>query len=1243
MSTFTDAPHIARIAKALWAREPVGSAALLVGAGFSRNATPVRASGGTMPGWNDIYETMVNQLYPAPSGNATGDIHDAEVGHREWLLRQSGATSAYLRVAEEFEAQFGRNALDELILANVPDPQFEPGKLHKMLVQLPWADIMTTNWDTLLDRAAERAEERVYNVLRTVEEIPEARAPRVIKLHGSFPSHRPFIFTEEDFRTYPARFGAFVNLAQQLAMENTLVLLGFSGDDPNFLFWSGWVRDRLGPKAPLIYLVGALGLSAPKRKMLESRRIQPIDLAKLEMFETWPQSQRMENAHQWFLESLRAAEPYRAQRWPRPAAGFVPPLVHVTPVPDSRSPMPDRESTDTSAPVQMVRELVTQWRQNRTVYPGWVVPPFGTSQLLWQRLWERLGVIVHGLRALGEEERLEALFELNWQQEAALVPLVLTVDDVILELLDASIGRYEQLLPEQARQFRALALAILRHAREENDAGLYTRWADWLKPRLAEDKEGLERLSYDSCLRLRADFDIDGLETALKKWNVQGDSFWLLRKAALLADLGRDEEASQLSAQALNAIREQTQRGAKDIASWSRESFALLFRSSVLYGTIGDWHENKPARDRFDMRQEELQARGCPGRSDFFNFMERLAQPPPPLKQERESTRRFDLGSIYRTFNFGPLDPRVDRLLAYQALRFQEEGGLPLRIGHAAVARQVVFEAAFWLMDVAPTRAIDAFLRASAGLTSKEFDTLFSRSTIARINAGEADRLVDRVLRLIDAAKVRVDAGNMEPRFWMERLKSALEIASRVVLRTPHRAPKLLEIGLALHADPRFSQSIDLGDQLGQMVSRCFEAAEIPAHDPMLLAIFEHPITKNLGNFAHGVRDPEENLPSDVKMGRPDPKWRKIVSDTLAALHQADTRLAASSRAAWLFNAELLNDKDLQVFGEALWDPAYVEDGLPSGTVFFSGAFLSFPKPASADAHGALCARFISDAPLTDADLKSGALANLLRGKQFLIDEAQLVALIERLHVYIANHAAVSARPDLFSSSDRNLAQECGRIVANLAMRARSSPAATEKLQSLAILDRYPLRLEPAYPSLLDLGIVAVDAAIEGLRALTGSGDETDALVLSALLDQMYWSKSCEPDFEAVFWREIAHVLAVRTPAPLNCAIRFLASSMRKDQARIPAEIDEALSIGLRLILDETEMTGPAEHLRYDPFLARYLSAALVSAMDRSNRGDPAMRAAWSEAIESDPLPDTRRGWANAFREHKAGGDANED
>src|SRR5215218_8057394 len=116
---FTDRPHVGRIAEALWSRSPTGTAAVLVGAGFSRNAVPAKAGTGPMPGWGDVYETMVSRLYP---GDELGIVKQ-----RDWLLRQSGSTSAYLRVAEEFEAEFRREALDRLIRNQVPDLHYDPG------------------------------------------------------------------------------------------------------------------------------------------------------------------------------------------------------------------------------------------------------------------------------------------------------------------------------------------------------------------------------------------------------------------------------------------------------------------------------------------------------------------------------------------------------------------------------------------------------------------------------------------------------------------------------------------------------------------------------------------------------------------------------------------------------------------------------------------------------------------------------------------------------------------------------------------------------------------------------------------------------------------------------------------------------------------------------------------------------------------------------------------------------------
>jgi len=105
--------------------------------------------------------------------------------------------------------------------------------------------------------------------------------PRIVKLHGSFPSHSPFIITEEDYRTYPAKSAPFVNMVRQSMMENTFCLIGFSGDDPNFLHWVGWVRDNLGTDTTRIYLCGILNISPPQRRVLESRGVTPIYLSPL--------------------------------------------------------------------------------------------------------------------------------------------------------------------------------------------------------------------------------------------------------------------------------------------------------------------------------------------------------------------------------------------------------------------------------------------------------------------------------------------------------------------------------------------------------------------------------------------------------------------------------------------------------------------------------------------------------------------------------------------------------------------------------------------------------------------------------------------------------------------------------------------------------------------------------------------------------------------------------------------------
>jgi hypothetical protein len=879
-----------------------------------------------------------------------------------------------------------------------------------------------------------------------------------------------------------------------------------------------------------------------------------------------------------------------------------------------------------TAPIETLRGLVPQWRQNRSVFPGWIIAPLDTCDLLWGRIERSLFDIVRGLQEVGEDERLEALSELVWQLDTALAPLVLTVDDVVADLLDAVVERYGGLHADNAARFRSLAVAIVRHAREENNADLFHRWADWLDQHVdTEDPEARDRLIYERILWHRAELDIDRVEHLVDSWETISDSAYLLRKAGILADLGRDGEAADMSAHALNVIRSQSLRGSEDIAAWSRESFALLFRSSVLYGEIGRWNENRPVRDRFDLRQDQLQARGCPGKRDFFELVERLAQRAPALRQPTERNQKFNPGAFNVTHHLAGVDPRYQRLVAYQALRFQEETGLPVRLGNTGVASQLLTEASRWLIDVAPSRAIDAFLRAAPSPSGKQFDTLLTRATVARMDAGQADRLVDRLLRLIGAARSRVEAGTAEAAFWRDRLKSTLEITSRVALRTPRRAPALLETAIALHADPRFAGKMGVGGELHRLARRCIEAAAAEDRGAMLLSLFRSAIPPDVGDYASDAVDLAAGLSGDFATVTPNEDWRAVIASTIGALGDTARRKAASSRINWLLGCNLLDDGDRRRLGGALWRPDHLKDGLPDDTVFYPSSFLLLPQPEGLDVEATIKEALLDGAPLTDDALAEGNLAYAFGKAELQISGAELVGEIARLHAFVANHGPPPEHPDILGDDRTAVVAHSSRMAASLARRAETHPEAVDPIRDLFALDRHPLRIEPALPALVRLRIVGSADAAQRLRDLFAGSSSISSELLGALIENVLDGADADPGFEAAMWEEIAQTIAARRPGPLARLLRFAAHVVRRDPERIPEALDGMLSLGLALILEETHPTSSAARLEYDPSLVRYFAAVLATAMARRGRGDPTVHAAWSDAIDADPLPDTRR------------------
>ena len=70
-----------------------------------------------------------------------------------------------LRLANEIEAAFGRPALDSILSQSIPDLNYSPSELHKKLLNLPWEDVFTTNYDTLLERTAETLIDYKYSIV----------------------------------------------------------------------------------------------------------------------------------------------------------------------------------------------------------------------------------------------------------------------------------------------------------------------------------------------------------------------------------------------------------------------------------------------------------------------------------------------------------------------------------------------------------------------------------------------------------------------------------------------------------------------------------------------------------------------------------------------------------------------------------------------------------------------------------------------------------------------------------------------------------------------------------------------------------------------------------------------------------------------------------------------------------------------------------------------------------------------
>jgi len=1199
-------------------------------------------------------------------------LYPTDDAQRQNAILEANGTSGFLRLAQEYQEAFGPSALNDKIRSLVPDSDYRPGDLHKRLLRLPWADVFSTNWDTLLERTCIDVFDRSYDVVRTVGEIPFAMRPRIVKLHGSFPAHEPFIFTEEEYRTYPARFSPFVNLAQQSMMETIFCLVGFSGDDPNFLHWSGWVRDNLGAGAPKIYLVGWLELSIHRRRMLEARKVMPVDLSALPGANRWPPDLRHRYATEWFIAALERGKRYGPTLWPSPPPTPPPSATpgHLGPIPTSgehlplEEPFPPTHDKPPTEHEEALRSIIAVWSHNRRLYPGWLIAP----EHIRQRLWQSLSVWIpefSRLQSLSAFERLQGLSELAWWMARALLPFPSGQEEAAYEAL-ATIDRVARTvggapIPENSdwsdtiRGADALALALVRNGRHAGDRMRFDRALQFLTPQRNHDATLRNAIAYEECLWDLATGDLAGLLSRLDAWTPDhSETLWCLRKAGLLAEMQEHPRACALLETTLVQIRRSRRRDLDDLVSLSLEGWALFLalayseRGFPLGGPVLSNDSPEPF--------ERWRALGIVDCNAFIEYraLRQLLETNRPTAQRTITKRRgFDLDQVAVTHHMG--GPSSAVVGAYQMMMLAEVTGIPPAANRSMLFEDGLRNAAEILTAIEPWLASQLAIRIET--SDKLVDDVFSRVQIARLREPIITLLHDTLLKRLAFGRSLVEAGGVRARESIHTVGAALEILSRVAVRLrPEQLHTLFTEAAAYYRSPLFRRwSLLLGSSLGHLLARILESLSRAEIADLLPQLFGLPLPQEAGLLADARRwqDPVTELPDwfdgtlEQDRSRP-PEWEGIISHLLIAAktNNASNRGAAIYRLHRLLAWQFLTENEKRAFAMSLW--ALADGfGLPKDTNLPASALLTMPEERPGRARDALMHYIEARSRERGGDIyeRLATIGELLWhfSKLQLVTELpqnvreDLVVLIDAW----AEHR-IPRRHEFERMMNRRNQLELAALegVAAILPFVNVTEDLVKKIRDKTeAMDRDPddnVRAFSIYPFLVqkipDLKLELLDR----LRRSLGSDQEDEVrLACRGLYLWIIKRQDTQPDDELDdLVREVGIGIAARRAAILRPGLGFAQWIFHEGPEHLRQLIVRDCEHGLMALLEEASYARTEQN--FDVPAIRAACVLLASAMAESGFTDQRGVTRWLAIAKDDPLPEvrnaeTRKGQRNAI------------
>ena len=601
-----------------------GRAVVMVGAGFSKNAVKTTTTDKYFLNWNELGDVFYKKIYG----------RTPKKGQEHYLDP--------IKLASIVESVFGRPVLDQLLLDHLPDEEYSPGKLHEQLLSLNWADIFTTNYDTLLERTRKFVPNRKYQAVLRMEDLVYSSCPRIIKLHGSFPSYRPFIITQEDYRKYPKDYAVFVNTVQQALIENIFCLIGFSGDDPNFLSWIGWIQDNLGSGYhSKIYLITMEKENRIENILLSDRNIVVVNLIGLLKEEKIS----YQDGFQCFFNELQKRQKNIAKRrWIKNTKGIS-----------------LRELQESKEQNKLLKDLYDFWKSCQQNYPGWIVAPLKERNFLEKSLeeaerydvWKLLKKLEDSSSEDKEYVSLESFVQLyDWIRQICLLPLTERMRQIYEEILKKDGDSTER---------SSLRLSLLTYYRKNGRYKEFCNQDNELHKAQMLTAEQKKQYQCEQTLFSLYTFDYETLDRKLAEWPLtMGNFSYELMHIGMMWEVEQYRQGLDMLVAMIDNIRS-IGSNETDLKSLSQESYTLNLLNRAIPQVEFLSLNTHPIKFSQGNREKILKADSCDPEKEVELFRALLAYPR-TLEKEIELYRisaQF-INYLERTGNFLVISSKLD-------------------------------------------------------------------------------------------------------------------------------------------------------------------------------------------------------------------------------------------------------------------------------------------------------------------------------------------------------------------------------------------------------------------------------------------------------------------------------------------------------------------------------------------------------------------------------------------------------